>query len=74
MRLKLTARDLGLLSEEKLEENHALAKVRAANERHKQARQIWHSIAREYEEESAKRKRAKRLEHETSSSTLPVPV
>lgn len=74
MRLKLAAKELALLSEEKLEENHALAKVRAANERHKQARRIWHSIAREYEEEEAKRKRTKRLGREVSSSTLPVPA
>ena len=74
MRLKLTTKELALLSEEKLEENHALAKVRAANERHKQARRIWHSIAREYEEEDAKRKHAKRLDREVSSSTLPVPA
>lgn len=72
MRLKLSTRELGLLSEEKLQEYLALATERAKYERHKQAKRIWHSIALEYEEEIAKRKHAKRLERETSSSTLAI--
>ncbi|KKM73782.1 hypothetical protein LCGC14_1406960 [marine sediment metagenome] len=74
MKLKLSARELGLLVEEKLQEYLAIAAERAKYGRHKQAKRIWHSIALEYEEEIAKRKRAKRLEHETSSSTSVVPA
>lgn len=74
MRLKLTAKELDSLSEERLDEYLAVAKDRAAYGRHKQAKRIWHTIALEYEEEIAKRKRIKRLERETSSSTLAVPA
>lgn len=74
MRLKLTAPELNLLTEEKLHEHLTIAAERAKYGRHKQAKRIWHTIAREYEEEIAKRKRTKRLEHETSSSTLAVPA
>jgi hypothetical protein len=74
MRLKLSTRELGLLNEEKLQKYLAVATERAKYERHKQAKRIWHSIALEYEEEIAKRKRAKRLTHETSSSTFAVPA
>jgi len=74
MRLKLTTKELDSLSEQRLQEYLAVAKERAKFERHKQAKRIWHSIALEYEEEIAKRKRIKRLERETSSSTLAVPA
>jgi len=74
MRLKLTAKEFDSLSEQKLDEYLTVARERAAYGRHKQAKRIWHSIALEYEEEIAKRKRIKRLEHETSSSTLAVPA
>jgi hypothetical protein len=74
MKLKLSAPELNLLTEEKLHEYLAIAVERTKYGRHKQAKRIWHTIALEYEEEIAKRKRTKRLEHETSSSTSAVPA